>query len=82
MLYKTRYNSGLFYTVLSEDFCAHKIMSVKFLQIFADDQGTFCIFFHLVLQFDCITTIWNVAIQQLECSIATEKSKSLAFEIL
>jgi len=42
MLYKTRYNSGHFYTVLSEDFCAHKIMSVELL---ADDQGTFCIVF-------------------------------------
>jgi len=34
-------NSGQFYVVLSEDFCAHKIMSFKFMQILADGRETF-----------------------------------------
>jgi len=29
--------------VSSEDFCAPRVPSLKFMQIFADDQGTFCL---------------------------------------
>ena len=31
--------------MLSEDFCAHKTLSLKFIQIFADDHGTFYLVF-------------------------------------
>jgi len=31
------------YPGLSEDFCAEKIMLLKFMQILVDDQGTFCL---------------------------------------
>jgi len=31
--------------VLSDYFCAHKIMSLKFMQSFADNQITFCLIF-------------------------------------
>ena len=43
MLSKTGCSSGQIYAVLSEDVCAHIILSSKFMQIFADDQVTFCI---------------------------------------
>ena len=41
VLQKTRCNSGQFDAVLSEDFCAHKILSLTFMQILADDRPTF-----------------------------------------
>ena len=41
VLCKTRINSGQFHAVLSENFSAHKILSLKFMEIFTDDQGTF-----------------------------------------
>ena len=31
--------------VSSESFCAHKILSLKFMQIFADNHGAFCLVF-------------------------------------
>jgi len=31
--------------VLSEDFCAHKILSLKFMQMFSHIQGAFCLVF-------------------------------------
>ena len=64
-----------------EDFFDHKIQSIKFMQIFANGQGTFFpVFLHFLLllqllTFECVTAIWNVAIKQFECSIATEYSK-------
>jgi len=41
VLQKTRCTSAQFYAVLSEDFCAHKFLSLKFIQIVADDRETF-----------------------------------------
>jgi len=37
----TRCNSGQFYPVLSEDFCAQHILSLTFMHIHMDDQETF-----------------------------------------
>jgi len=50
------------------------------MQIFADDQGTFCLVFAFyfadwLLQFEFMTAICDVAVQQFECSIVTEISK-------
>jgi len=41
------------------------------MQIFADIRNLiprFYISFHWLLQFQCIAAVWNVAIQQFECS--------------
>jgi len=38
---ENKVNSSQLYAVLSEDFCAHKILSLKFMQILADDRETF-----------------------------------------
>jgi len=35
--------------MLLSEFCAHKILSLKFVQIYADDKGTFCLIFHFIL---------------------------------
>jgi len=40
VVWKTRCNYGQFYPVSSEDFCAQKL-TLKFMHIYADDQGTF-----------------------------------------
>jgi len=48
VLQKTRGNSGQFCVVLSEEFCAHKILSLKFMQILADDRETFASFLHFL----------------------------------
>ena len=68
VLWITRCNSGQFYAALSEDFCAHKILSLKFVQTVADDQRTFAQFlhfFHCLLLFERTSAIRNVAIQSL-----------------
>jgi len=41
VLQKTMGNSSQYCAVLSEEFCAHKIMSSKFMQMLADDRETF-----------------------------------------
>jgi len=42
---KTRGNSGQFYPVLPEKFVPKKLCISKFMHIFTDDQGTFCLVF-------------------------------------
>ena len=46
VLQETRCNSGQFYAVLSEEFCALKILSLKFMQMIGKLLSSFCIFFH------------------------------------
>jgi len=46
VLQKTRGNSGQFCVVLSEESCAHKILSLKFMQMIGKRLHPFCIFFH------------------------------------
>jgi len=67
MLKKTKCNYGYYYAVLSEDFCVQKIPSLKFMQIFADDQITFCLVLHF---FSLVATI-RMYYHNLECRNTT-----------
>jgi len=56
---KTGATLANFYAVLSNDYCDRKTLSLEFMQIFADDQGTFCLVFAFYftsckLQFECL----------------------------
>ena len=55
------------YAVLSENFCAYKIMLLKFILIFEDDQETFFCFFHFL---SLVTKFW-MYYRNLECRNTT-----------
>jgi len=46
--------------------------SSRFLQVIKERFAYFCVFFHWLVQFEFITAIWNVVIQQFEQFRAAE----------
>ena len=59
--------------VVLSDFCSHTILPLKFLQMISELLHSFAVSFTSSYNSHrCITAIWNVAIQQFECSIVTE----------
>jgi len=53
--------------VLLENLCAHNILLLKFMQIFADDQGTFSWFLHIL----SLVVKLRMSYHNLECRNTT-----------
>ena len=80
---KTRCNSGQFYPVLSEDFCVQKIMSLKFMHIYTQDQATvqLVVAFHFTSCYNSgmfYRILWSAVVKQIECSIVTKLLEGIA----